>query len=91
MHTPPQWDGFSPGHRAQLAGFDAPPAPPRALCAMTAHTITMPKTKQQGLANFVQMIINDLESKNYREALLKAVDLWNDVQGEHPIYQVKEA
>ena len=51
--------------------------------------LTMPKTKQEGLANFVLLIIQALEAGKTREALLKAEDLWNDVQGTHPIYVVK--
>jgi hypothetical protein len=41
--------------------------------------ITMPKTKREGLANFVQMVINAAEAGDSREAMLKAVDLLNDI------------
>jgi hypothetical protein len=50
--------------------------------------ITMPKDKQEGLANFVQMIINELEADNTREALLKAVDLHGDIVS--GCYEVKD-
>lgn len=51
------------------------------------QNIEMPNDLQQGLANFVQMIINDIESGDEREALLKAVDLHNDITT--GIYTVK--
>lgn len=41
--------------------------------------IAMPKTKRDGLANFVQMIINAIEAGEVNEALLKAVDLHQDI------------
>jgi hypothetical protein len=55
---------------------------------MYAREITMPNSKQEGLANFVQMIINDLEAGDVREALLKAVDLRGDIESE--CYKVEE-
>ena len=41
--------------------------------------IKRPKNKEEGLQNFVQMIINCLEAGDHREALLKAVDLHQDL------------
>jgi len=41
--------------------------------------IEMPKTMKEGLCNFVQMIINIAEAGDSREAMLKAVDLLNDL------------
>lgn len=37
--------------------------------------LTQPKTMRDGLVNAVQLIVNQLESKRYREAKLQAVDL----------------
>lgn len=48
--------------------------------------ISQPKSKEEGLKNFVQMIINDLEKGNHKEALLKAVDLLNDIGS---VYKIK--
>jgi hypothetical protein len=45
-----------------------------------SRKIEMPKTKREGLENFVQMIINRLEAGENQEALLQAVDLINDVR-----------
>jgi hypothetical protein len=45
-----------------------------------SHQVTMPKTKRDGLANFVQLIVNDIERGDTREALLRAVDLLQDIQ-----------
>ena len=42
--------------------------------------ITMPSNMKEGMMNFLQMIINDLEAGNSQEALLKAVDLQEDVR-----------
>lgn len=52
---------------------------------MTASTyytrkIEMPATKREGLANFVQIIINRIEAGDVREALLAAVDLRQDIE-----------
>lgn len=44
-----------------------------------SREITMPTTKREGLENFIQMIINQIEAGNSQEALLKAVDLLQDV------------
>ena len=44
-----------------------------------ARAITAPKSKRDGLVNFVQMIINLFEDGNAREALLTAVDLRQDL------------
>jgi len=41
--------------------------------------IKRPKNLEEGLQNFVQMIINCLEAGDHREALLKAVDLHQDL------------
>jgi len=43
--------------------------------------IEMPKNGDmtQGMANFVQMAINEIEAGNIREALLKLVDLKSDI------------
>ena len=48
--------------------------------------IEMPATSQEGLTNFVQMIINKLEDGQPGEALLTAVDLRNDLVCE--VYKV---
>ena len=45
-----------------------------------SRQIEMPKTKRDGLANFVQMIINSAEAGDAQEALLKAVDLLEDIR-----------
>ena len=42
--------------------------------------ITTPKDLKDGLKNFVQMIINEIENDNPREALLKAVGLLDDLE-----------
>lgn len=44
-----------------------------------SREITMPKTRRNGLANFVQIIINKIESGEVQEALLSAVDLLEDI------------
>lgn len=44
-----------------------------------SREITVPKDKREGLENFVQFIINALERGDTREALLKAVDLRQDI------------
>lgn len=44
-----------------------------------SQDVTKPKNKTDGLANFVQMAINEIEAGNIREALLKLVDLKNDI------------
>lgn len=54
-----------------------------------AQKIETPKDAQEGLQNFVQSIINDLEFGMDREALLKAVDLKNDLVG--GVYKVEKA
>ena len=48
---------------------------------MTTYSreIEMPKTLKEGLCNFVQMIINSAEAGDSREAMLKAVDLLDDL------------
>lgn len=42
--------------------------------------IEMPATKRDGLANFVQIIINNIEAGDARNALLAAVDLHQDIE-----------
>lgn len=44
-----------------------------------SRDIEMPTTKRDGLANFVQIVINKIEAGEHREALLQAVDLLEDV------------
>lgn len=44
-----------------------------------SRKIEMPKTRREGLANFVQIIINHIETGETREALLSAVDMLNDI------------
>jgi hypothetical protein len=41
--------------------------------------LVMPKDRTAGLANFVRMIIDDLDSGNVEEARYRAIDLWNDI------------
>lgn len=45
-----------------------------------SQELRMPGSTKQGLVNHTQMIINHLEDKNYREALLTAVDLLDRLQ-----------
>jgi len=53
--------------------------------------IEMPKTKKDGLLNFVQMIINAAERGDVREALLLAVDLHDTISGKsNPFSQVTD-
>lgn len=47
-----------------------------------SRKIEMPRTRLQGLCNFVQMVINHIEAKNPQEALLVAVDLLDTLQGQ---------
>ena len=44
-----------------------------------SRAITSPRSKRDGLVNFVQMIINLIEEGNTCEALLTAVDLRQDL------------
>ncbi len=44
-----------------------------------SRELKMPATKKDGLMNFIQMVINQLEAGNPNEALYIAVDLLNDV------------
>lgn len=46
-----------------------------------SREIEMPKTRLDGLCNFVQMIINQIEADKPHEALLTAVDLLDTLQG----------
>lgn len=46
-----------------------------------SREIEMPKTRLDGLCNFVQIIINQLEAEKSQEALLTAVDLLDTLQG----------
>lgn len=47
-----------------------------------SRKIEMPKTRLDGLCNFVQMVINQLEAENPNEALLIAVDLLDTLRGQ---------
>lgn len=44
-----------------------------------SRPIKQPKNREDGMRNFVQLIINEIEGGNHQEALLKAVDLLNDI------------
>ena len=46
-----------------------------------SREITAPKTKRDGLLNFMQMIINAAEAGNAERALMLAVDLQSDLAG----------
>ena len=46
-----------------------------------SREIQMPGTRKEGLCNYVQMVINRLEAEDYREALLTAVGLLDDLSG----------
>ena len=50
---------------------------------MTGYSreIKPPKTTKEGLLNFVQMIIDDIERKQHQEALYRAVDLLDTLSG----------
>lgn len=50
--------------------------------------LTMPKTKREGLANAVQMIINAAEAGDSREAMLLAVNLLDDITSESNPYKL---
>lgn len=50
--------------------------------------IAKPASKLEGLRNFVQMIINEIEADNTQEALLKAVDLLGDLYEKGPYSEV---
>lgn len=41
--------------------------------------LVMPKDRTAGLANFVRMIIDELDNNNPIEARYLAIDLWNDI------------
>ena len=45
-----------------------------------SRTIEQPATKQDGLANAVQIIINCIEAGDNHEALMQAVNLLDDVR-----------
>lgn len=45
-----------------------------------SRPVEMPRTKKEGLANFVQLIINKIESGDTSNALLGAVDLLEDLR-----------
>lgn len=51
-----------------------------------SRDIKMPKTKLEGLQNFVQIIINNLEAEKPSEALLVAVDLLDDLSSKSNPY-----
>lgn len=44
-----------------------------------SREITAPKTKKEGLLNFMQMIINAAEAGDAKQALMLAVDLQSDL------------
>lgn len=44
-----------------------------------SRPVELPATRREGLANFVQIIINKIEEGDHREALLEAVDLHQDI------------
>jgi hypothetical protein len=46
-----------------------------------SRPLEMPKTRKEGLLNFVQMIINAAERGECREAMLIAVDLHDTLSG----------
>lgn len=46
-----------------------------------SREIKMPATRKEGVANYVQMVINRLEAGDTREALLTAVGLLDDLSG----------
>jgi hypothetical protein len=50
--------------------------------------IKTPQTKQDGLANALQMAINQIEAGNSNEALLQLVDLLDDVCAESNPYLI---
>jgi hypothetical protein len=53
--------------------------------------ITKPNTTREGLWNVVQMIINDIERGDAREALLRAVDLRSDISSKSNPYKIPGA
>ncbi len=53
-----------------------------------SQTVEMPRTNRQGLANAVQIIINQLEDGNDREALMQAVDLLDDIKSSANPYEL---
>lgn len=48
--------------------------------AYYTREIEMPKTRREGLQNFVQMVINKIEAGDNEKALLTAVDLLEDLR-----------
>ena len=54
-----------------------------------SQSLEMPENAQEGITNFVQMIINQIEAGNPQEALMLAVDLRNDLVTE--VYEVTKA
>ena len=75
---------FVPGFGALLRATAARPAD-----HYYSREIVSPKTKREGLVNFVQMIINLIESGDNCEALLTAVDLRQDLMcNSNPYCQV---
>jgi hypothetical protein len=55
-----------------------------------AKTVIIPKNKREGLANAVQLAINELVDTDKREsALLRLVDLWNDITSESNPYELR--
>lgn len=47
-----------------------------------SRKVEMPKTRLDGLCNFVQMVINQIEAGSPQEALLTAVDLLDTLRGQ---------
>ena len=45
-----------------------------------SNEIKQPKNASEGLQNFVQMIINSIEADEYKQALIQAVDLHQDIR-----------
>lgn len=50
--------------------------------AAYSRPIEMPSTRLQGLCNFVQMVINQIEAGDHENALLTAVDLLDTLQSQ---------
>lgn len=45
-----------------------------------SREISLPKTRREGLENFIQIAINRLEAGDHQEALLGLVDLLEDIR-----------
>jgi hypothetical protein len=53
-----------------------------------SRPLTVPATKQEGLANKLQLIINCIEGGDHHEALMQAVDLLDDVRCKSNPYRI---